>query len=548
MSLRWSLDEIVLGKQTMFVRGWLWRDGAAVDQMHLLLIGSDGSERSRIKLLHSQPRPDVATAYPSEADNLNTGFVGLGSWRCQPSARDTIQIMVSFINSQEQRLDVTRMAGLETEGWKRYLAKWLQWRGLAQQSLMLLRRRDWSDLSHRIRRHIRQLRMQPLPSRSRWRGKLRTLPSDRPVHLIIDHDLGGGANAYRNNKLAEWQAEDAIAICLTFQISKLAYILSIRWRGQRLNYSTCDESQLLEALSDLRLSSIVFNNAVSFSEPTRIPALLTMLKQATQARLSILLHDYFSICPTIYLLDHEGKFCNIPHPSRCAECLASRHYLFATFYQGSICAWRACWGSLLQLADEIIAFSESSASLLRKAYPESDCWAAIQVRPHRLEDAAGPPLQHLSRRGLVIGVVGQIGVHKGAHVVRDLADQIHREAAPERIVVIGGLECQVNGEIVRQTGRYEKHELRRRIQESGANIMLFPSICPETFSHVCAELIQLDLPIACFDLGAQAERIRAYLKGTLLTSQDPSQILIELRELYKRIYEGEDSLESKNQQ
>jgi hypothetical protein len=90
--------------------------------------------------------------------------------------------------------------------------------------------------------------------------------------------------------------------------------------------------------------------------------------------------------------------------------------------------------------------------------------------------------------------------------------------------------------VVRQTGHYQPQELRKLIVNSGANIMLMPSIWPETFSYVTEELIQLDLPLACFDLGAPGERVMRYPKGHLLTSMDAATVLRELRSFYNNTY------------
>lgn len=66
--------------------------------------------------------------------------------------------------------------------------------------------------------------------------------------------------------------------------------------------------------------------------------------------------------------------------------------------------------------------------------------------------------------------------------------------------------------------------------------MLFPSIWPETFSYVAQELVELDLPVACFDLGAPAERLRNYSKGMILKETTASAILDDLISFHRRIY------------
>ena len=66
------------------------------------------------------------------------------------------------------------------------------------------------------------------------------------------------------------------------------------------------------------------------------------------------------------------------------------------------------------------------------------------------------------------------------------------------------------------TGRYQRQKLVELVETHGINMFLFPSIWPETFSYVVAEMILLGVPIVAFDLGAPAERLRGYGKARLV--------------------------------
>ena len=63
------------------------------------------------------------------------------------------------------------------------------------------------------------------------------------------------------------------------------------------------------------------------------------------------------------------------------------------------------------------------------------------------------------------------------------------------------------------TGPYEREHLVDLIESHGINMILFPSICPETFSYVIEETMLLRMPIVAFDLGAPGERLRDYDLG-----------------------------------
>ena len=60
------------------------------------------------------------------------------------------------------------------------------------------------------------------------------------------------------------------------------------------------------------------------------------------------------------------------------------------------------------------------------------------------------------------------------------------------------------------------HTEQGLIESHGVNMVLFPSIWPETFSYVVGELTHMAVPIVAFDLGAPAERLRTYAHARLV--------------------------------
>ena len=97
-----------------------------------------------------------------------------------------------------------------------------------------------------------------------------------------------------------------------------------------------------------------------------------------------------------------------------------------------------------------------------------------------------------------------------------------------RLVLIGNLEPGhelVSPAVV--SGSYQPDQLPYLIEAHCIDRWLFPSIWPETFSHVVHEMISTGLPVHAFDVGAQAVAGRAALsrgpQGTvvLLPSGEP---------------------------
>ena len=196
--------------------------------------------------------------------------------------------------------------------------------------------------------------------------------------------------------------------------------------------------------------------------------------------------------------------------------------------------WRALWGRCLAAADEVRCFSDSTRRLLLRAYPNLAA-DRISVIPHQVDFVPSrlPAVDHSGP--LVVGVIGQISEQKGALVVKEMLDMIDREHLDIRVVVIGALDVPVKSERLRVTGPYRHDELVGLIEANGINLLLFPSVCPETFSYVTEEMIRLELPIVAFDLGAPGDRLRGYGKARLCEEINARSALATLVEFHAQL-------------
>ena len=186
---------------------------------------------------------------------------------------------------------------------------------------------------------------------------------------------------------------------------------------------------------------------------------------------------------------------------------------------------------MIDSAERVLCFSEASRTLLRRAYPSLKD-TVVEVQPHTLARVPVRATPDPARTTLRIGVVGHISRPKGAAMVSEIADEIARRGLAVEIVVIGSLETEAPGDVVTVIGPYSPPELPGLIERSGANLFLFPSIVPETFSFVTQELIQLGVPLLCFDLGAQAEKVRAYSRGRVVPVMGAPAMLDDLLDFH----------------
>jgi glycosyltransferase involved in cell wall biosynthesis len=205
-----------------------------------------------------------------------------------------------------------------------------------------------------------------------------------------------------------------------------------------------------------------------------------------------------------------------------------------------ITLWRNVWGELIELADEVQLFSPSSLKLLARAYPKhaQDKWRML---PHGLLTQSSA-LKLQAGRTLHIGVVGTLGAHKGAKIVAKLAQEITGTGSTAQMTIFGTIQTNEDVPNVTVTGPYTPEALRGLMAASGANIFLFPSIWPETFSYVAHELCAMGVPIVCFDQGAQADLVKCYAKGKVLPMLSASALLPELMRFWEASYPNKNEL------
>ena len=537
--LHWSLDSLVIRNGTVFGAGWVFHDVHAITNVLLRIMGDAPDAAARkIPVEFGKLREDVALAHPRFEQAINSGFLIFGmlpsgsiaasSLVLECHLADGSVVLQKLPASFAERLDAPQAAVFRPHRLRRLLHAF-------RQGLGLLRRGQFEAFSAKARQFLRARPQEALPSALQMDQLL--LPEERAaVTWWVDHNLGGGANLYRRHKVNALVAEGRTVIVLTFQVSTLSPVLLIQNQRQNLQIHIPDLHAALDLARTLTIDSIIYNNAVSFPNPEKVAEFLLALQRSSNARLLFLIHDYFAICPSQYLLGHDGRFCNIPDAKQCAACLAQNHFGFVTlFSKTDIRAWRAHWGQVLQHANEIRAFSNSSAALVHKAHPQIPL-DKITVVPHTVEYLHPTAIQIPPDPRLRIGVVGTIGFHKGLRVVQALAEEIKRRGANAEICVIGVLDGQADPSVVQQTGPYDQQDLAQLIQDSKTNVMLFPSIWPETFSYVVQELMEMQLPVAAFNFGAPAERLRVYPKGLILDSMEPAAILQALTDFHHAMY------------
>jgi len=350
------------------------------------------------------------------------------------------------------------------------------------------------------------------------------------VHLYLDHGLGGGANIYTEQKIKHWLQQGDAIFKINYDFKHALYQCEYQDIEQKLNFQSQQLSDIERLYKIFPISHLHISNLVSFP---KIPALCQTLnrwQQQYDLKLAVYIHDYYAVCPSYTLLNQHGDYCQVPNDlNTCQNCLKQHDGEFNMFIEQAdkdIHRWRKAWGELLESAQNIYCFSQASAEIINRAYPQAS--QQITVKPHQVNDVEklNPATAH---QGFNIGILGAINQQKGLDIIKAMLAQIEQQGLDIRIIVIGYLAENISHPQLHITGRYQRQELSKLIQQQQIDLFFIPSIWPETFSYTSEEVMQMGYPLAVFPLGAPAERVKDYEKGLIIDSMDADKIVKQIQ-------------------
>lgn len=353
------------------------------------------------------------------------------------------------------------------------------------------------------------------------------LPLAENLHILyFDHSAGGGTEFFTKDYFAQHTQKNILYV--QYMPKNFYYKIQDVKTGKSICIYTFQ--QLAETIKNINFEQIIVNNLVGYPD---IKAVFSFVQENKKSSIVLVnIHDYFMLCPKYVLLNQKNVFCHIPKDSVCESCLQDyikkhktiddKHILYS-----SLSAWQMLWNDFLtQAADKIFVSTKSSYNLLAESYPAIKNKLVIRgLEVFPLRKVAVEP-----HHGLNIAIIGTVSsAEKGKYVIEALAREIKKQN-DIKIVIIGKYKHAPKNLTV--YGSYKREDLPAIIEEYKIDAVLFPSVWPETFSYVCSEVISMGLPLACFDIGAQAEKVKSYEKGILLTSHEASSILNEMKMKY----------------
>ncbi|MBP2493705.1 MULTISPECIES: glycosyltransferase [Methylobacterium] len=360
--------------------------------------------------------------------------------------------------------------------------------------------------------------------------------------LYVTHSWGGGIQRHIDDMVAQARAEGLSVVLL--QIDRTRNLeVHVSYRGPEFLYLPNLDSLYLPR-DAAELADFVGQLAPVL---IHVHSLAGLRWGAAQALMEVVagagrpyawtLHDYSPVCHRNHLVQPDGRYCGLAPVNECRSCLAVEADGFEEPDPGER---RAAFGAFLAGAARVFAPSCDTAARIRAVYPD----LAVTVRPH-VEPERSVRSTALQRPGRVrrVAVLGAISVAEGGLLLQALATDARKRDLPLHFTIVGYSDPALTGGLERagviETGRYSTDDptLDRvaraalQIAEAGRNweddetldlvtqvspdLVLLPSIWPETYSYTLSLALRTGLPVVAFKLGEPSERLKAYPNGHL---------------------------------
>ncbi|KGJ23722.1 glycosyltransferase [Paracoccus sanguinis] len=238
-------------------------------------------------------------------------------------------------------------------------------------------------------------------------------------------------------------------------------------------------------------------------------------------------HDFYTLCPTVKLLDGDNLFCG-------GTCTATDKVCRAELWDPDslpplknswVHVWRRLFDDALRVCDAFVTTSDSARARILTHLPGIDP-DRFHVIPHGRSFTEMLQVRRRPERGqpLKILVPGNISVAKGLGVIQALL--AHDVAEMLEFHVLGTIDTtqEISCNRLFDHGKYARGAFAARAAEIDAHLGAIFSIWDETYCHTLTELWSIGIPAMVFDFPTVAGRVRESGAGWVLPHDDIAQL------------------------
>ena len=349
--------------------------------------------------------------------------------------------------------------------------------------------------------------------------------------LYFDHNLSGGATSYLEKKKNTDFQQGMCTSTVRYDHINGGYRFDFENGDIKLSYQVKEFEDILIIGRWMHWDEIWINELVTYPEIWDTLELIVEIKEQQRAKIVMLMHDYFSICPSVNLMTEDFHYCGLPGGEKCQECYNKREF-FGVYPCFSQPDWIAHWKAFFEECSEIRSFSQDTLNRVEQCFGKD---LPLTLVPHEVNHMIPIHKEHTHSDTITIGLLGVLINHKGSDLIQAMLREIEAKKLNIRIVLIGkvmgtSMEGYKN---FYATGEYHVSDLPRLVYENDIDIFMMASVWPETFSYTTTEVMKMGLPVASFDLGAPAERIKTYEKGLILSERNETVVLEEITDFVR---------------
>lgn len=323
---------------------------------------------------------------------------------------------------------------------------------------------------------------------------------NHPVVLFITHSYGGGTEKHVLELADALSANNARVMFLRPSNGKNGCDVTLEAfnKSDNLNVglSSKDIELLAGVLNAFGVSKVHIHHTIGFG--FSIEELVTSIGLPYD----VTIHDFYAICPLINLRIPSQGYCGSPTTVDCNSCLALEPVRAGGI---EIIWWRAKFASLLNGANNVYCPSCDAARRIVEHYPA----APVKMVPH--EDINLPLVRYATTAKKLrrIAILGVLAAHKGLKLIEEALAVTEKNKLPIEFVLIGYPEVELpDSKALTQTGPYNDGELLALIEKIDPDAILFPALCPETYSYTLSAAILSGRPVVVANIGSLPERVK----------------------------------------
>lgn len=315
--------------------------------------------------------------------------------------------------------------------------------------------------------------------------------------LFIAANIGGGPKRAAGTNLLQLERSEFLYITERFDY---IYFTNHDYRGQL---------ELIDLIESFAPTHLHFHHFMGFGMDF-VQAVLKRLETATSI---FTVHEHMLVCHNDgHLLQRSNsRICATSHPGRCATCMPEYRY---DYFQHRLDHFQG----VISRFDLVTAVSEFTANAISASIKTRRPIAVIPNGPFRVL----PRARQISTSNLHVAYIGQIHRTKGVHILlKGIIDLVKRTPgyAPRLKATIWGsfvlpeyqqeIECLIDqllthGVNAKLGGTYDSSNLRNIL--SDANVVVVPSLWPESYCITADEAIAMEKILICSDFPAARER------------------------------------------